>query len=116
MGEASAEFKNSKAFDEKVMTLLKKRTRNFDVTIKLDEDTYGLLLLDTNEKITRPLEAITEVLNMDTALSGAVAEGTVEVFYGYAAFPKDGETFTTLFSRASKRERLVLTDTYEPEF
>ncbi|MBI5887173.1 MAG: GAF domain-containing protein [Deltaproteobacteria bacterium] len=107
--------KSGVEFEHRLAALFRKKTRNFDVVVKLDAETYGFLLLDTNEKVTRPLDAIIEVVSTDAVFHDAVADGSIDILYGFALFPRDGSTFKELFDCASKRERLNLSKAYDSE-
>jgi len=105
-GLKDALVRNRAGFDERLINLVRKKTRSFDIIVKLDEETFGFLFLDTNERVTRLFGAISEAISSEESLKKALAEGRVEAFYGYALFPRDGDSFPTLFSRASERVRL----------
>ena len=114
-GQTGPVFTSSEEFEHRLSALFRKKTRNFDVVVKLDAETYGFLLLDTNEKVTRPLDAIIEVVSTDAVFHDAVADGSLDILYGFALFPRDGATFKELFDYASKRERLNLSKAYDSE-
>jgi len=104
--EAFAERKEE--LENRLMSVIRKKTRSFDVSIRLNEETFGFLFLDTSEKVTRLIGTLTEVIDTDAALSRAYKEGQADVLYGYATFPRDGDSFAELFSVASDRTRLNL--------
>lgn len=114
-GQIGPVFKSGVEFEHRLAALFRKKTRNFDVVVKLDAETYGFLLLDTNEKVTRPLDAIIEVVSTDAVFHDAVANGSIDILYGFALFPRDGAAFKELFDCASKRERINLGKTYDSE-
>lgn len=107
---------NRAEFEDKLMDVIKKKSRNFDVLARLNEETFGFLFFDTNEKITRVVGAITEFIASDAAVNRAFMEGKAEIFYGFATFPVDGDSFTTLFSKASSRLKLNLNKAFGREF
>ncbi|MEK7679579.1 MAG: hypothetical protein AAB356_05245, partial [Deltaproteobacteria bacterium] len=63
----------------------------------------------------RVLDALSEAVTTDPEFNKAVAEGRLEVLYGAAVFPKDGDSFVELFSKASKRVKLSMNKSFEPE-
>jgi GAF domain-containing protein len=104
-------------FETKLVNFIRKKTRSFDIVVRLNDETFGFLFLDTNEKITRLLGAITEVIANDEAFHKAFLEGKTDILYGYATFPHDGDSFTELFARASNRAKLDMNKGYDvPEF
>lgn len=106
-------LRNRAAFEERLVNFVRKRTRSFDIIVRLDEETFGFLFLDTNERITRLFSAISEVTSTEDLLARAVADGRVEVLYGYATFPRDGDSFSSLFARASERVKLDIDSVYD---
>ncbi|MEK6532056.1 MAG: GAF domain-containing protein [Deltaproteobacteria bacterium] len=92
-----------KDFEDRVIEGLKRKMRNFDVAVKLNEETYGFLLLDTNEKVQRLLPVIEEVIASNELYSRAFSTGKAQILFGYAMFPDDGDSFAELFSKASNR-------------
>ncbi len=101
-------LKNRIEFESKLIDVIKKKTRNFDIVARLNEETFGFLFLDTNEKIMRLIGAMTEVIAADGSVNRAFMEGKAEILYGYATFPADGDSFASLFSKASNRIKLNL--------
>ncbi|MBI1911793.1 MAG: GAF domain-containing protein [Deltaproteobacteria bacterium] len=109
-------FRNRKAeFETKLIGYIRKRTRNFDVVVRLNEETFGFLFLDTNEKISRLLGSITEVIANDEDFRKAFGEGKADILYGYASFPNEGDSFAELFSKASSRVKLDLNKNFGAE-
>ncbi|MBI5491438.1 MAG: GAF domain-containing protein [Deltaproteobacteria bacterium] len=102
--------------EARLISNIRKKTRNFDVVVRLNEETFGFLFLDTNEKIVRLLGSITEVVANDASFHKALAEGKSDILYGYAVFPREGDSFAELFSKASNRAKLDLDKTYDTEF
>jgi len=104
-------------FETKLVSFIRKKTRSFDIVVRLNDETFGFLFLDTDEKITRLLGAITEVIANDEAFHKAFLEGKTDILYGYAGFPHDGDSFSELFAKASNREKLDMNRGYDlPEF
>lgn len=103
-------------FEGRLISYLKKRTRSFDIIIKLGEETFAFLFLDTNEKILRLLASVTDAISVEEAFHRALYEGRLEVYYGYSVFPHDGNTFRELFDKASRTYKLDINRTYDPEF
>jgi GAF domain-containing protein/GGDEF domain-containing protein len=93
-------------FEQRVIDTLKSRMRNFDVAVRLNEETFGILLLDTNERVGRLMQIITEAIESDDSFNRVFLEGRAQLLYGYAAFPEDGDSFAELFAKASNRVRL----------
>ncbi len=108
-------LKHKEEFESRFIAVVRKRTRSFDVVVKLNEETYGFLFLDTHGNLARFLDALSEAVTTDPEFNKSVAEGRLDVLYGAAAFPKDGDSFVELFSKASKRVRLSLNKSFEPE-
>ncbi len=100
-------------FETKLVNFIRKKTRSFDIVVRLNDETFGFLFLDTNEKITRLLGAITEVIANDEAFHKAFLEGKTDILYGYAGFPHDGDSFAELFARASNRAKLDMNKGYD---
>ena len=107
------EIADRAAFETKLVNFIRKKTRSFDIVVRLNDETFGFVFLDTDEKITRLLGAITEVITNDEAFHKAFLEGKTDVLYGYGCFPHDGDSFTELFSKASKREKLDMNKGYD---
>lgn len=107
------EISNRAGFETKLVNFIRKKTRSFDIVVRLNDETFGFLFLDTNEKITRLLGAITEVIANDEAFHKAFLEGKADILYGYAGFPHDGDSFAELFARASNRARLDMNKSYD---
>lgn len=100
--------KGKAGFESRLINYLRKRMRSFDVVVKFNEETYGFLFLDIKEKLSRLPEAIAEMITSDEETNRALVEGKIGILYGYAAFPKDGDSFAELFTKASRRERISL--------
>lgn len=109
-------FKNSEEFEHRFTDTIRKNTRSFDVVVKLNEETYGFLFLDTSEKIRRLLESVAEMLTSYIDYNKAFTDGRIEILYGYSTFPRDGDSFTELYSKATTRERFELKKNFNPEF
>lgn len=110
------DFANKTEFEKRMIGNVRKKTRSFDVVVRLNEETLGFLFLDTDEKIMRLLGAITEVIANDETFHRAFLDEKADIFYGYAVFPKEGDSFAELFSKASNRVKLDLNRTYDTEF
>jgi len=108
-------FPRNTEFEGRLMDAIKKRSRNFDVLERLNEETFGFLFFDTNEKITRVVGAMTEFIASDAAVNRSFMEGRAEILYGFANFPADGDSFATLFSKASSRIKLNLNKAFGRE-
>ena len=113
-GLRDAEFKDALGFEGKLVSAIRKNTRSFDVAIKLNEETYGFIFPETAEKMTRLVDSITEVITGEEAYEKAFAEGRIDVLWGQASFPRDGDSFGELFSVASRRTRVNLDSSYDP--
>ncbi|MBI5642894.1 MAG: GAF domain-containing protein [Deltaproteobacteria bacterium] len=110
-------FGDGKAeFESRLINIIRKKTRSFDIVVRLNEETFGFLFLDTNEKIMRLIGSITEVIANDESFHKAFLNGKADILYGYAAFPKEGDSFAELFAKASRRIKLDLGKTYNQEF
>ena len=96
------------SFEAGVIGNIRKKTRSFDVVIRLNEETFGFLFLDTDEKVPRLLNSITEIVSGDEGFRKIFTDGKADVLYGYAMFPREGDSFSELFAKASKREKLDL--------
>lgn len=111
------EIPDRAVFETRLVNFIRKKTRSFDIVVRLNDETFGFLFLDTNEKVTRLLGAITEVIAHDEAFHKAFLEGKTDILYGYACFPHDGDSFAELFNRASNRAKLDMNKGYDlPEF
>ena len=106
---------NRDDLETRLVGSIKKKTRSFDFVIKLNEELFGLLFLDTGERVTRVVEAIAAVLNEEPALNKAFTEGKLDIFYGSALFPADGDSFAAIYSKASRRDRLDLKRSYDTD-
>ncbi|HEY4706970.1 MAG TPA: GAF domain-containing protein, partial [Thermodesulfobacteriota bacterium] len=84
-------------FESTLVGHIRRKTRSFDVVIRLNEETFGFLFLDTDEKVTRLLHSITEVIANEESFKKAFTAGKADILYGYAVFPRDGDSFTELF-------------------
>lgn len=107
---------NRAEFEERLINFVRKKTRSFDIIVRLNEETFGFLFLDTNERITRLFGAISEVITSEEGLNKALAGGKIEVLYGYAVFPRDGDSFPTLFTKASERVKLDINKAYDTNY
>jgi len=94
------------AFESAIIGNIRKKTRSFDVVIRLNEETFGFLFLDTDEKVPRLLSSITEVVSTDESFRKVFSEGRADVLYGFAMFPREGDSFPELFAKASNRVKL----------
>lgn len=94
------------AFESAIIGNIRKKTRSFDVVIRLNEETFGFLFLDTDEKVPRLLSSITEVVSTDESFRKVFSEGRADVLYGFAMFPREGDSFSELFAKASNRVKL----------
>jgi GAF domain-containing protein len=99
---------NGALFENLLMGAIRRSTRNFDVVVKLNEDTYGILFLDTADKITRLLESLSDLITSNAMYSKAYADGKLDILYGCSTFPVDGDSFAELYSRATNRVKLDL--------
>lgn len=109
-------FKDRGEFENRLIASIRKSTRSFDVVVKLNEETYGFLFLDTSEKIARLLESVSELITSSEEYNKAFAEGKFDILYGYGTFPGDGDSFAELYSRATSRNKLTLNREYDTEF
>ncbi len=103
-------------FESALIGHIRRKTRSFDVVVRLNEETFGFLFLDTDEKVTRLLHSITEVIANEESFKKAFAAGKADILYGYSVFPRDGDSFTELFAKASNRVRLDVNRPSEPEY
>jgi len=103
-------------FEASLIGHIRRKTRSFDVVIRLNEETFGFLFLDTDEKVTRLLHSITEVIANEETFKKAFAAGKADILYGYAVFPRDGDSFTELFAKASNRVKLDVNRPSEPDY
>ncbi len=103
-------------FEDRLINFVRRRTRSFDIIVSLDSETFAFLFLDTNERILRLFDAISEVIGSEDSLNRALADGRVEVLYGYAAFPADGDSFNRLYAKASERTRLDISEGMDRKF
>jgi hypothetical protein len=101
-------FKDRGEFENRLIGSIRKSTRSFDVVVKLNEETYGFLFLDTSEKITRLLESISELIASSEEYNKAFLTGKFDILYGYGIFPGDGDSFADLYSKAMSRNKLTL--------
>jgi hypothetical protein len=76
------------------------------VVIRLNEETFGFLFLDTDEKVPRLLSSITEIVSVDDNFRKIFGDGKADVLYGFAMFPREGDSFAELFAKASNRVKL----------
>ena len=109
-------FANRAEYEKGLVSSIRKKTRSFDVVVRLNEETFGFLFLDTDEKVLRLLGAITDVIANDETFHRAFIEGKADIFYGYACFPREGDSFSELFSKASNRDKYDMKKTYDTEF
>ena len=111
------DFGSGKAeFESVLVGHIRRKTRSFDVVVRLNEETFGFLFLDTDEKVTRLLYSITEVIANEDSFKKAFSEGKTDILYGYSIFPRDGDSFKELFAKASNRGRLDVNRPYDPEY
>ncbi|MFQ5736214.1 MAG: GAF domain-containing protein [Thermodesulfobacteriota bacterium] len=103
-------------FDARFIGFIRKKTRSFDILVKLNEETFAFLFLDTREKVTRLIGSIAEFVSGDAALQQAFHGGVAEVLYGYATFPDGGDSFAELFAKASDRVKYHADDSMERKF
>ena len=103
-------------FESTLVGHIRRKTRSFDVVIRLNEETFGFLFLDTDEKVTRLLHSITEVIANEESFKKAFTAGKADILYGYAVFPRDGDSFTELFTKASNRVKLDVNRPQEPDY
>ncbi len=104
------------SFENRFVAAVKKRTRIFDVGVRLEKDTFGFLFLDTGDDILKLHGALAEAIMTDPAFNKAFAEGSVEVRTGKAVYPDDGETFDALYEKASTRRRFEIGKEFEKDF
>ncbi len=102
-------------FETKLIGEIRKKTRSFDIVIRLNEETFGFLFLDTDEKVTRLLHSISVVIANEPEFKQAFSEGRADILYGYATFPKEGDSFAELFAKASNRVKLDLNSAHDRE-
>ena len=103
------------AFEAGIIGNIRKKTRSFDVVIRLNEETFGFLFLDTDEKVPRLLSSITEIVAIDDNFRKIFADGKADVLYGFAMFPREGDSFAELFAKASNRVKLDINRSGESE-
>ena len=103
------------AFEAGIIGNIRKKTRSFDVVIRLNEETFGFLFLDTDEKVPRLLSSITEIVAIDDNFRKVFADGKADVLYGFAMFPREGDSFAELFAKASNRVKLDINRSGESE-
>ncbi|MDH4227355.1 MAG: GAF domain-containing protein [Deltaproteobacteria bacterium] len=84
-----------KEFIKRLLTYVRGKIRIFDSVAMLDDDTVGILFLETDRRVV-------DVFNRDI-LSDAPREFKAGMFYGYACFPGDGETYADILERALTR-------------
>ena len=94
-------------FDGHLMDFIRTKTRNFDIVIRLNPETFAFLFLDTKEKVTRLIGSISDFITEKGPLAAALAQRRAELLYGYATFPNDGDSFAELFTMASDRTRFI---------
>lgn len=85
-------------FIKEFYNYLTKKTRNFDTVALLDDGSLAILFPETDEKVMRVLANTVAAAGLGSPESG--------IYYGYATYPDDGDTFDKLFLRASKRAKL----------
>ncbi|MEK7772981.1 MAG: GAF domain-containing protein, partial [Deltaproteobacteria bacterium] len=100
-------------FEACLVNHMRKKMRGFDIIMKLNEETFGFLFLDTNEKIMRLLASVTDAITTEDFFKKMLSDGKIEVLCGYAVFPYDGVSFPELFSKASKSYKLDTKKTYD---
>jgi GAF domain-containing protein len=114
-GLKDAPVEDRSSFEGKLVSSVRRRTRSFDIIVRLDEETFGFLFLDTSERIMRLMGAITDVIAADEPFHRALMEGRVEILYGHALFPRDGDSFAELYGKAARRVRLELNKQIEKD-
>lgn len=92
-------------FDTLLMDFIKTKTRNFDIVVRLNPETFAFLFLDTREKVGRLITHISDFISDNGPLAAALSQRRAELLYGYATFPNDGDSFAELFTMASDRTR-----------
>jgi len=103
-------------FDGHLMDFIRTKTRNFDIVIRLNPETFAFLFLDTKEKVTRLIGSISDFITEKGPLAAALAQSRAELLYGYATFPNDGDSFAELFTMASDRTRCIRDKAVEKGF
>jgi GGDEF domain-containing protein len=103
-------------FEDRLINFVRRRTRSFDIIVSLDSETFAFLFLDTNDRILRLFDAISEVISSEDTLNRALADERVEILYGHASFPADGDSFNRLYAKASERVRLDISKGLESHF
>ncbi len=105
-GIRHATLKVRTQFETRLLAFLKERIRNFDMLVWLDEETIGLLFLDTDQKVTRMIGSIARAISTEEAFCKALKAGKMNIRYGYSSFPDGGGSFSELFAGASQRARV----------
>ncbi len=108
VGLSDPALNNGELFESCLMGVIKKSTRNFDVVVKLNEETYGILFLDTADKLTRLMESFSDLITSNDMYYQAYIEGRLDILYGSSTFPMDGDSFAELYSKATNRVKLKL--------
>lgn len=106
--------KDISLFEERLVSAVRKNTRSFDVAIKLNDETYGFIFPEAAERVTRLVDSIIEVITGEEAYEKAFSDKTIDVLWGQASFPRDGDSFGELFSKASRRSRVNLDSSLDP--
>ncbi|MBI5287199.1 MAG: GAF domain-containing protein [Deltaproteobacteria bacterium] len=102
-GSKTAMMNGGAEFERNLVDFIKKRIRNFDMVARLDEGIIGVLFPDTDKKVTRAFGGVVEAIGSSESFKKAFMEGKLDIHYGYAIFPEDGNSFAELFSKASHR-------------
>ena len=80
-------------FLKRLYAHIRGHTRNFDLCTLLADHTIGILYLDADERVFRVLKGAVEDID-------APVELKQELQYGFALYPKDGESLKELLERA----------------
>ncbi|MFQ5353924.1 MAG: hypothetical protein ACE5DR_03155, partial [Thermodesulfobacteriota bacterium] len=102
-----------KAVSAKFFDIIKDETRNFDFVVRLSDDVFGLIYPQTGGDVTRVLEAVINAIKDTPLLKRSFLEENLQAYYGSAKFPADGDSFTSLFAKAARRDIIDLDRTFD---
>jgi len=113
MGPEGISENKMKAITAKFFEIIRDETRNFDYVVRLNDNVFGLLYPEAGGEVRRVLDAVTDAIKDNPLLSSSFLEENLTAYYGSAQFPTDGDSFTALFSKASRRDIIDLEITSE---
>ncbi len=93
-----------KAICAKFLDIIRDETRNFDYVTMLEDDVFALLYPLSDNAVKRVIDVIVEAIRDNPLLNKSFLEEHLTAYYGSAQFPADGDSFTALFSKASRRD------------